>query len=911
MTATPLAPATPPQNRSPQSALGPYAPLPRALTLLATDRALHRLRLALLPLLPSTTPRLHAPTLLPHAPAYGPRGRPRPQPTWPRPPQRRRRFRGQRRPPRLRRPSSHARRRPRRPLSRPRRPSSGEGLPAASTAPPSTSASLAARHTPPPSAASTTTASPAPAAARAPAASVAPLSTSASPAALNTPPPSAASTTTASLAPTAAKAPATRKVLFSASAPLVAPRTPPPSAAPPTMASSAPASAPPTRPAPTSAALPAAAYSSASASPPTASPAAAIIHLLLHLRLVRTYYPTTCPPTTSSASRSSEDRTAPTQGAARLDGATRRRTQHASRSEQRCSWARSPARSEGPPHLLRHHSQPHLYHLRLSRHRRRPLLRLASRDSRRWPTRMGTPVEEEPCAVRLVGWFGSKARPPASTVLHQDRPAGGDRLLSSSSTSWTTISSSATTSSATSSSAGISPGHQHIHRLKDHSKVPYCTICGPGPARREPPRPHPDRRTPSPPRALHVARPRLPPALRAERPRLPAQPRHHRPGRDALRPSASSLPAAPRQTAAHHAPHRHQRLAPSASSSAPATPAATTRPSLKQDIIAGNEVQDPRPSSPRGGSAHVPSQGEGRRRQRCRGPAGSASPRPPPPTCASARHPQGRRARPARPGHRRRRLRRPHGAALQHPAARARHRPGVPGHLRQQLVDTIKRNLPISDSSIAPTLSNAEPMRIELTKDVTISITRHLPLDRARVVDGIAQDYYRLGATQLSTSAFNAPVVLAKKPDGSWRFCVDYRELNAVTKRDAYQFPRMSDMFESLAGSKYFSTIDLAAGFHQIPIHPKDRHYTAFSTLSGHWEFTRVPYGLTNSPPWMQRAISQRSARPRVEHLRGLDRRHHHPLQDRRAAHRGPQRRHAAPCRSAASPSAYASATSA
>jgi len=70
------------------------------------------------------------------------------------------------------------------------------------------------------------------------------------------------------------------------------------------------------------------------------------------------------------------------------------------------------------------------------------------------------------------------------------------------------------------------------------------------------------------------------------------------------------------------------------------------------------------------------------------------------------------------------------------------------------------------------------------------------------------------------------------------------------------QFPRISDMLESLAGSKYFSTIDLAAGFHQIPLHPDYRHLTAFSTLSGHWEFTRVPYGLTNAPPWMQRAIS-------------------------------------------------------
>ncbi|MBS0349278.1 MAG: DDE-type integrase/transposase/recombinase [Proteobacteria bacterium] len=186
-----------------------------------------------------------------------------------------------------------------------------------------------------------------------------------------------------------------------------------------------------------------------------------------------------------------------------------------------------------------------------------------------------------------------------------------------------------------------------------------------------------------------------------------------------------------------------------------------------------------------------------------------------------------------------------------------------PQQLRQQYEQAIGSRILVNDHAFAPELSKAQPMRIRLVDNRIVNITRHLPIDKAKAADEIALEYARQHIIRESVSPFNAPVVLAKKPDGSWRFCVDYRALNAVTERDAYEFPLINDMLNALAGNKVFSTIDLSAGFHQLPIEEESRKYTAFSTLSGHWEFNRVPYGLTNSPPWMQRAISQA--------LRGLE----------------------------------------
>lgn len=106
-----------------------------------------------------------------------------------------------------------------------------------------------------------------------------------------------------------------------------------------------------------------------------------------------------------------------------------------------------------------------------------------------------------------------------------------------------------------------------------------------------------------------------------------------------------------------------------------------------------------------------------------------------------------------------------------------------------------------------------------------------------------------------SCSPFASPILLVKKKDGSDRLCVDYRELNRNTVPDRFPLPLISDQIQRLKGANYFTILDAASGFHQIPIHKDSIERTAFVTPDGQYEYLTMPFGLRNAPSVFQRAM--------------------------------------------------------
>ncbi len=113
----------------------------------------------------------------------------------------------------------------------------------------------------------------------------------------------------------------------------------------------------------------------------------------------------------------------------------------------------------------------------------------------------------------------------------------------------------------------------------------------------------------------------------------------------------------------------------------------------------------------------------------------------------------------------------------------------------------------------------------------------------------------KLGVIEPSRSPWSSPIVMVPKPDGTLRFCNDFRRLNEVSEFDGYPMPRVDELLDRLGRARYISTLDLTKGYWQVPLSENAKPKTAFSTSSGHWQYRTLPFGLHGAPATFQRMM--------------------------------------------------------
>ena len=128
------------------------------------------------------------------------------------------------------------------------------------------------------------------------------------------------------------------------------------------------------------------------------------------------------------------------------------------------------------------------------------------------------------------------------------------------------------------------------------------------------------------------------------------------------------------------------------------------------------------------------------------------------------------------------------------------------------------------------------------------------PFER-KIISEQINELISIGVIERSNSQWSSPVILVKKKDDSYRFCVDFRRLNNITIKDNYPLPRIEDSLDALAGSKYFSSIDLTSGFWQVELDDESKNKAAFVTTEGLFQFNMMPFGLCNAPSTFQRLM--------------------------------------------------------
>lgn len=150
-------------------------------------------------------------------------------------------------------------------------------------------------------------------------------------------------------------------------------------------------------------------------------------------------------------------------------------------------------------------------------------------------------------------------------------------------------------------------------------------------------------------------------------------------------------------------------------------------------------------------------------------------------------------------------------------------------------------------------------IKMELVLEDNIPVyqnPRRLAATERQVVSNMVEDFIKQGIARPSNSPYASPILLRKKKNGTYRFCVDYRNLNEKVVKDRYPLPLMEDVIESLHGYKVYSSIDLRNGFYHVDVEESSVKYTSFITPDGQYEFVKAPFGLCNSPSIFQRYIN-------------------------------------------------------